>query len=111
MKKTVVLHSEFLGTGDDALGAKLMGSFLRTLLSAAPAPDILVFYNSAVKLLADSSPVRDVLDELNRAGVRLVACGTCVGHFQLDERIARERISNMQEIVQILLTSESVVTV
>jgi selenium metabolism protein YedF len=111
MRKTIVLHNEFLGQGDDTLGAKLMGSFLRTLLGGEQKPDKLVFYNSAVKLLADSSPVLDVLDELNKAGVRLIACGTCVSHFKLDEHISPERVSNMQEIVSILQLSESVVTV
>jgi hypothetical protein len=111
MSKTILITSEFLGRGDDALGAKLMGSFLRTLIGTTPKPDKLVFYNSAVKLLAVGSPVLDLLDELNKTGVRLVACGTCVGAYGLEGQIVPERVSNMQEIVSILLESNSVVTV
>ncbi len=111
MSKTILIHSEFLGRGDDELGDKLMRSFLRTLLAAEKKPDKLVFYNSAVKLLAEGSPVLDLLNELNQHGVLLVACGTCVGHYKLDDKIARERVSNMQEIVKILMDSGSVVTV
>jgi selenium metabolism protein YedF len=111
MNRTIVINSEFLGSGSDELGAKLMGSFLRTLLTSQTKPDKLIFYNSGVKLLADGSPALDMLNELNSSGVQLVACGTCVGFFKLDDRIARERVSNMQEIVSILMQSESVVTV
>jgi selenium metabolism protein YedF len=107
---TILITSHFLGHGSDELGAKLMGSFLRTLLVAEHKPDKIVFYNSGVKLLAPDSPVHDVLDELERAGVRIVACGTCVGFFGLDELIPKPRVSNMQEIVGILTTGD-VVTV
>ena len=111
MKRTIVVSSEFLGRGDDELGSKLMGSFLRTLLAAGKKPHRIVFYNSGVKLLAEGSPVLDVLNDLNRAGVQLVACGTCVGHFKLDDKVVKERISNMQEIVRLLTEADSVVTV
>ena len=111
MAKTIVINGEFLGRGNDELGDKLMRSFLRTLLSAEKKPDKLVFYNSGVKLLAEGSSALDVLNELNGHGVMLVACGTCVGFYNLDDKISRERVSNMQEIVKILMDSESVVTV
>jgi selenium metabolism protein YedF len=111
MSRTLLFTQEFLGKGNDELGSRLMGSFLRTLLNASQKPDKLVFYNSAVKLVADESPVRDVLNDLNKAGIRLVACGTCVSFYGLDGKIAAERVSNMQEIVSILTESDIVVTV
>jgi selenium metabolism protein YedF len=111
VKPTIVINSEFLGKGDDELGAKLMTSFLRTLLTAPRKPDKLVFYNSGVKLLAQGTPTKDILDELHDDGVLLVACGTCVGFFQLDDKIEKEHVSNMQEIVKILTEGEHVVTV
>lgn len=99
MKRTLVIGSELLGRGDDELGAKLLSSFLRTLLASEKKPDKRVFYNSGVKLLAEGSPVLDTLNDLNRAGVRPVACGTCVGHFQLDDKVARDRVNNRPEVV------------
>ena len=111
MKKTILITGEFLGKGNDELSAKLMGSFLRTLLASEKKPDRIVFYNSGVKLLAEGSPVLDVLNDLNRAGVQLVACGTCVGFFKLDDKVAKERVSNMTEIVRILTEAGNVITV
>ena len=111
MKKTILITGEFLGKGNDELSAKLMGSFLRTLLAADNKPNRIVFYNSGVELLAEGSPVLDVLNDLNKAGVQLVACGTCVGFFKLDDKVAKERVSNMTEIVRILTEADGVLTV
>jgi selenium metabolism protein YedF len=111
MKRIVLITGDTLGRGEEELGARLMGSFLRTLLVATTKPDALVFYNTGVKLLAPHSAVLDVLDELNRAGVRLVACGTCITYFALSEAIAPERVSNMAEIAVLLLAADNVITV
>jgi len=111
VKKTVILNSETMGQGDDRLGRVLTESFLRQLLAGSSKPQAIVFYNSAVNLLEEEHPVIDTLEALFRAGVDLIACGTCVSHFRLNNRIAVGRVSNMQEIVATLLDSDSVITI
>ena len=107
----VILHAETLGRGDDALGAKLTGSYLRTLATVEPKPDAIVFYNAAVRLLAPESPHLDALRALHDAGVDLLACVTCLEHFALTERVAIGTVSNMREIVQRTMGAAKVVTV
>jgi selenium metabolism protein YedF len=111
MKKIIVLNSEVMGRGDDELGGRLLGNFLRKLWAAPEKPATIVFYNSAVKLLASGSAVSDALDGLSRAGVDLVACGTCVGHYQLNQKLVAGRVGDMQEIVALLMASEQVITI
>jgi selenium metabolism protein YedF len=106
----IILHAETLGRGDDALGAKLMGSYLRTLATVAPKPDAIVFYNAAVRLLASESPHLEPLRALHDAGVDLLACVTCLEHYALTERLAVGAVSNMREIVQRTMEAEKVVT-
>jgi selenium metabolism protein YedF len=106
-----VLHAEAMGRGDDALGAKLTGSFLRRLAAADPKPDAVVFYNAAVKLLARGSPHLDALHALEDAGVDLLACVTCLEHFALTAELGAGTVSNMREIVQRLSGAEKVVTI
>jgi hypothetical protein len=79
--RTVVVASEFLGAGDDALGRTLAGSFFRTLASATRLPDSVVFYNSGVRLLVPGSVAAEPLACLAEAGVDLLACGTCVAYY------------------------------
>jgi selenium metabolism protein YedF len=107
----VILNSEQMGRGDDALGAKLVGSFLRTLVGLDPKPDALVFYNAAVKLLGPGSTSLEALRQLDDAGVDLLACVTCLEFFELTSKIEIGHVSNMREIVQRTLAATKVITV
>ena len=108
---TVIINNEFFGHGDNELGAKLMGSFLRKLSAEANKPKEIVFYNSGVKLLAEGSPVLDAMDLLANVGIDLIACGTCVSHFNLQDKLKAGRVSDMATIVSILANSGKVITV
>ncbi|HVN83181.1 MAG TPA: DsrE family protein [Terriglobia bacterium] len=110
MKTAIVLKGETLGNGDNLLGQQLMGSFLRKLWASRQKPDFILFYNSAVKLLGSSSSVLDALEGLSNAGVDLIACGTCIGFYRLKDSMVVGRVSDMKEIVDILLRAEKVVT-
>lgn len=111
MSKVVMINSEFLGRGDDELGLKLMGSFLRKLSIEDEKPGKIIFVNSGVKLLSENSPVIDGIDLLIDAGVDLIACGTCVNHYNLGNKIRPEYISDMRSIISILMKSDNVITI
>ena len=110
MKKTIIINSEIFGSGSEELGEKLMSSFFRKLCMLESKPDTIIFYNSGVKLLSKGSSVLDALDTLFNAGVDILACGTCVAYYKLNDKLIVGRVSNMQEIATILLDSESVIT-
>ena len=109
--KTIIVNSEYFGRGDDTLGTQLMGSFLRKLWASDQKPARIVFYNSGVKLLSDGSPVLDALHGLHDGGVDLIACGTCVTFYELGGKMAIGRVSDMNEIVIALTTSDAVMSV
>ena len=111
MKTAIVINSETMGRGSEELGEQIMGSFLRQVFFASSKPDTIIFYNSGVKLLTGDSQFSDTVDALFKKGVELIACGTCVAYYQLNDKIAIGRVSNMQEIVSILLGSERVITI
>jgi selenium metabolism protein YedF len=110
MKKVVVINSDEMGQGDQNLGVRLMGNFLRTLLDAEKKPQMLVFYNSGVKLAAKGSPVLETLQSLENLGVEIISCGTCVNFYGLVDLIQAGRVSNMQEIVAVLTEAEHIIT-
>ena len=110
-RSSVVINSEFLGSGSNELGSKLMGSFFRKIWASAQKPDRIIFYNSGVKLLAQGSPVLDAMEALANAGVDLIACGTCVAFFGLQDKLAFGRVSTMEEIASIITGSAGTVTV
>lgn len=110
MKTLYILNQEFFGKGDDVLGQKLMGAFLNKLWARQSKPQYIVFYNSAVKLLAKGSPVLGPLHGLSDAGVDLVACGTCVDFYFLKDTFEVGRISGMEEIVDLMDQCDKVIT-
>ncbi len=107
----VIVNAESMGRGDDALGAKLLGNFFRTLANVDPKPDAIVFYNAAVKLLAPGSAFLEPLKQLEDAGVDLLACLTCLEFFALGGKLAVGQVSNMREIVQRTMAAAKVVTI
>lgn len=107
----VIVNAEQMGRGDDVLGAKLLGNFLRTLASLEQKPDAIVFYNTAVRLLGSGSASLDVLRQIEDAGVDLLACVTCLEFCKLTDALQVGRVSNMREIVQRTMAAAKVVTV
>ena len=111
MRNVVVINSETMGRGSDDLGRTLMAAFLRKLAASAVKPERVLFYNSAVKLLAEGSPVLDAIEHLESSGVDLVACGTCVEFFDLREKMRSGRIGSMDGIVTDLMKADKIITV
>ena len=117
VEKVIVINSDKMGRGDEKLGARLMGNFLKTLLSAEKnhgCPNSgsvgLVLYNSGVKLAAKDSPVLETLQSLENLGVEIISCGTCVNFYGLTDLIQAGRVTNMLEIVKVLTEAENIVT-
>jgi selenium metabolism protein YedF len=105
----VAVSSDRMGRGDDQLGEVLLRSFLHTLGEASPAPDTLIFYNSGVKLVVEASPALEDLHRLEAWGVKILLCGTCLGHFDLKDKVAAGEISNMYAITETMLGAAKVI--
>ncbi len=98
-----------MGRGDDELGGILIRSFLHTLSEVEPLPATMIFINSGVKLTVEGSPVLEDLRLLEEKGIGIVACGTCLGYFELKEQVGVGEISNMYTIAETLLAAGNVV--
>jgi selenium metabolism protein YedF len=96
----VVLADNHMGRGDDVLGDVLIRAFIHTLAQLKPLPATIICYNAGVKLAVKDSTVLDDLQQLEKAGVDILICGTCVNYFGLGDRIAAGRISNMYDILE-----------
>ncbi|MBC8213876.1 MAG: sulfurtransferase-like selenium metabolism protein YedF [Candidatus Marinimicrobia bacterium] len=109
--KTFIINSEFMGIGDDKLGAKLTISFFRKLGLLNQQPDFILLYNSGVKLMSKDSPILNELQILFNNGVEILGCGTCITSYKLDEKINVGQISTMHDIVSVMTKSDSVITI
>jgi selenium metabolism protein YedF len=105
----VFVPSDCLGRGPAELGERLMGAFFHTLLEVEPKPKTLIFMNSGVKLTVEGSRALDDFRALAKQGVDIVACGTCLGYFEITEKLAVGRVSNMYDIATALLEAGRIV--
>jgi selenium metabolism protein YedF len=98
----VFVSSEGMGRGDEELGRVLMAAFLDTLAQFAGEISHLIFVNAGVKLLVEGSPVLEQIKALAENGAEVLACGTCLDHFDLKEKLAVGSVSNMLVIMETL---------
>lgn len=105
----LAVSGEKMGRGDPELGKILIRSFFHTLTEVQPRPDRILLFNTGVKLACQESPVLDDLRSLEALGVEILSCGTCLGHFELKEKLAVGRISNMYEIAEAMLSAGKIV--
>jgi selenium metabolism protein YedF len=110
-KILVLVTSSQLGRGDDVLGDKLMVNYLKTLKEMGDDLWQLIFVNSGVKLTIDSSPVLPELLEYEKNGVIILACGTCLEHFQLTAFKKVGTSTNMLDIVTAMQLADKVLTI
>lgn len=101
--------SDRIGHGSDELGTILMSSYLNALTKGSPLPDVIVFVNSGVRLLAGSSPALKPLKELQAKGVKLLGCGTCLDYFELKDRIVVGEPTNAVAVTGLMLKADKVI--
>jgi selenium metabolism protein YedF len=105
----LAISSDRMGQGDDDLGRLLLRNHLHVLTEAPRRPDVLVFYNSGVRLAIEGSQALDDLRTLAARGTTILLCGTCLAHFECKDRVAVGEISNMYTITEAMLGADKVI--
>ena len=105
----VLIASDRLGEGDEELGRKLMKGFIKVVPELDQKPECMIFINGGAHFVAEGSEVLEVLQSLEKSGVQILTCGTCLDHFQIKDKVAVGNISNMLEIASTLASADRVV--
>ncbi len=111
LRTLVMIISPVFGGGDDMLGGKLMKNFLSTLPEMGPALWRVILLNGGVTLAAEGSPVLAELQALERSGVSILVCGTCLEHFGLLSQKAVGETTNMLDVVTSMEAAYKVIRV
>jgi len=105
----LVVSADKMGRGEAELGQILIRGFFHALGEVEPQPQTMILFNTGVRLACEGSPVLEDLSALAAAGVEILVCGTCLNYFQLKERLAAGRVSNMYEIAETMLRAGKLV--
>jgi len=106
--KTFLIQSEVLGHGNDELGELIMSNFLRLLEEGPDKPASLIFWNTGVKLGCEGSWALVHLKRLEEQGVEILACSTCLEYFDLTDKLAVGKPTNMVKSIATLLHDDIV---
>jgi len=109
-KILVHIGTDRMGRGDDTLGRKLLVNFIDTLKEMGPELWGLVLVNAGVKLAVAGSEVLGSLQELEKGGVMVLVCGTCLNHFNLLEQKQVGETTNMLDIVTHMQLADKVIS-
>jgi len=108
MSKTLIIQGETLGRGDDRLGAGLMANFLRLLGENKEKPAYIILWNSGVRLACQGSPVIDHLSRLEKQGVEVRSCTTCLEYFSLTDKLVVGKPTTMPVSIEALMSEGAV---
>jgi hypothetical protein len=102
-RRVLILGSESIGTGDETLGFEILANLLETLSKRDDGPSAIICWNTAVKLMAEGSPLLGHLKRLEERGIKLLAGQLCVRELELMNKIAVGRLATMDEILNLIL--------
>ncbi len=102
----LLISSDRLGQGDERLGRLLMTLLLRTLSEVPNRPSCVLLMNRGVWLALEGSQDLALLAALETQGVTVRVCGTCLDFYGVKERLRVGTVSNMYELVELLLAGE-----
>ncbi len=105
----VAVDSDRMGEGEEDLGHLLMVNFMNALKDLDKLPARMIFYNSGVMLGSEGSAVADHLREIEKMGVELLFCETCVSYYSLNDKMKVGTLSNMFEIAQTMASASNIV--
>ncbi|MDO5045348.1 sulfurtransferase-like selenium metabolism protein YedF [Campylobacter sp.] len=99
--KIVYINEEHAGSGP--IGVALMSKFIGALLQLETKPYAVICVNNAVKMTTDRGhPSFGALKELEKAGVKILSCGSCLEAYKLVDKLSIGDITNAYEVVDLL---------
>ena len=105
----VLVKSNVLGQGDDELGSMLMKSLMYSFTQMDGEIKSLMFLNSGVLLTTAGSQLLDHIKQLERTGVEVLSCGTCLDFYGLTDKLEVGKVGNMYAIAEEMLHAAKVI--
>jgi|WetSurMetagenome_2_1015567.scaffolds.fasta_scaffold161008_2 selenium metabolism protein YedF len=106
----ILFKNDKMGCGPDELGSILIKAFINTIKEISPQPSALVFYNNGIHLAVEESPVIAPLQDLEKRGISILVCGTCLDYFNKKAFLKVGTVSNMYTILETLSNAHHVIT-
>jgi len=104
------VSSDKLGGQDPDLGQVLMRNFFLTLVDAEELPTHIMFVERGVQLLQAEAQTIEAMSMLQKKGVKLLACLTCLNFYGIADKLQAGEVTNMATIIQTMHQADKVIS-
>lgn len=105
----VVVDSDRMGSGNDALGKVLIKGFIFAVTQLDTLPKKMLFYNGGATLTVEGSDSLEDLKSLEAQGVEIMTCGTCLDYYEVKDKLAVGSVTNMYSIVEAMAEAGKII--
>jgi selenium metabolism protein YedF len=95
----LVVGSDIMGR-EEELGKTLMKAFFETMKVYRQLPHTIFFLNTGVNLTTTNEGIAVLLQEMEKMGVEIYSCGTCLTKYNLESQLAVGHRGTMNIIVE-----------
>ena len=107
----ILVNNDGMGKTEPALQHKLATIYFKLLDEHDMLPGAIAFYADGVKLVVEGSPVLEQLQSLEKKGVFVVICKTCLDYFQLADKVRVGIVGGMTDIIDAQWRAQKVITI
>jgi selenium metabolism protein YedF len=100
-----------MGDSHTALQNTLIVKYFSLLNETNILPSVICLYTDGVKLAVTGSPVLEQLKELERKGVHLILCGTCLAFYELLDQVQVGIVGGMTDIIEAQFRASKVISI
>jgi len=107
----IVISNNGMSHADPELSKVLLNNYLKLLEEENMIPNAILFYGEGVKTVVENSPFLDDLLVLEKRGVNLIVCKTCLNFYSLLDKVKIGKIGTMADIIHYQWGVEKVITI
>ncbi len=108
---SILITSNGMSNADQELSNTLLINYLKLLVDEDLIPNALLFYGEGVKTVIENSPFIDILSVLEKKGVNLIVCKTCLNFYGIVDKIKIGKVGTMADIIHYQWNVDKVITV
>jgi intracellular sulfur oxidation DsrE/DsrF family protein len=106
----ILITKQGIGSANVELQHKLLDTYLKLLLENDSLPSAICFYTNGVKLVIEGSPFLEQLSQIEKRGVHLIICSTCLNYFELTQKVRVGIVGGMPDILEAQIKASKVIT-
>lgn len=98
-----------MGEGEKELGEILMKSFFYAVSEDPGDCKDLLFFHGGIHLTTEGSPILEDLKSIEKAGINIYVCGTCLEYYKKKDQLLVGQISNMYTMYETMAKADRLI--